>query len=211
MRMFLKLVALSTAMMTTVHAGENLSEDIIGFKAQADAFSQAAFIKQIGNNNETNVNQSGAENIAIAVVKGNNNRLDLKQSGFLGANSMELSQAGNDNAALIRQSVFLSSGNSIQALQKGSSNRMTAFQVGIFSAYANEIELSQKGRDNSALFIQLGGDNVIDAQQAGHNNSAIYTQFGYNNDIQSSQTGNNLNSFITQYGNATMTITQTGF
>jgi len=125
MRMLLKTLTLFAAMISTLHAADNIeAEDLVRFRAQAEAATQAAFIKQIGNDNETSITQSGGNNIAIAVVTGNDNNFDLTQKGSFGTNSMELFQTGNDNTAFVQQSNFLSPGNQIQALQTGSNNRL---------------------------------------------------------------------------------------
>lgn len=206
------------------------------FEVISEDFTNAIFINQVGNDNQTSIRQIGADNTAAVAINGNqngavsneilqqdafndagiiidgdNNNFNVKQGGTLGTNFLRLGQVGDFNLATVEQSAVQFASNNTNLSQVGTRNNATIEQFATVAGFGNQVTLFQAGVDNDATFSQTGGDNNIDSAQLGNNVDATFEQFGVDNNISSLQAGNNLNLGVTQYGGASATIIQTNF
>jgi hypothetical protein len=206
------------------------------FEVISEDFSNAIFIEQVGNDNETTINQIGSDNTAAVAINGNlngsnsneilqenafndaaiiidgdNNNFNVKQGGPLGVNVLKLGQVGDFNIATAEQSAVQLASNEANLTQIGTRNNITFEQYATVAGLGNEINLFQTGVDNDATFYQEGGNNQINSAQLGTNVDATFEQFGVDNSLSTLQAGNNLNLGITQYGGTSMTVIQTNF
>ena len=169
--------------------------NVVFISGQTDVVNGLGFttasIKQKGNENYANLNQTGDANTAsieqnnsnwnTAYVKQNGaaNKAVVEQAGFGGVvttfNYVNLDQNGNGNTAYARQNGYA---NTIRLYESGNNNVANLNQTGSFLTvrgyYGNTAE--QYGNNNSLTTNQTGTFQTVYSSQYGTGNSAYAQQ-----------------------------------
>jgi hypothetical protein len=171
---------------------------------------RGVFISQIGDSNETNVEQTAPNAFARVTQNGDDNDADIAQTGA-GTAYADASQTGTGNFARVQQGG--TGQNVVYVAQNGNNNWLWSNQNALGAVY-NGARLTQTGNNNDMLLDQEGSDNLAELTQDGNNNGMTATQLGDGSRLVWVQDGNNLSDLqITQTGGAAiggqMLITQT--
>lgn len=156
-----------------------------------------SFVKQIGNDNDSNVTQWGNQWSSI-LQHGDDNSARVQQDDVVGdvgtgENESIIRQQGNNNHAEMDQ---LGDRNDSIIKQYGNSNRAYLDQNGDL----NDSYIMQDGHDNFADVAQHGDELDSDIIQDGNHNDAWVSQNGYGHDSYILQSGNGNYANHTQSG-----------
>ena len=160
--------ALATVRQTNPNASAGAGDINSSMITQSSLTS--AFVKQIGEGNDSIVNQSGTNTVlatnTVAAV-------EISQLGNDGYS--RVGQSGTGNEASLTQLAGSSEAHS-EIDQSGSDNFATVMQGG----FDNASYITQSGEGNLATVSQTAAGNVSTITQAGMNNTATVTQSGSN-------------------------------
>jgi len=163
------------------------------------------FVEQIGDGNAATFSQSASDQNAELRQDGNDNTTDVTQTGD-GAHFAGIEQTGNDNITGVSQSgsaqnvaVLSQTGDANTALLSQNDNGLSGSGAAI----------TQNGSGNLATLTQDGSGNQAVLAQTGDNNTMTATQIGDGNALEWTQNGNGLPDMaIIQSGGAAAIITQ---
>lgn len=168
-----------------------------------DVAGQCAFVDQVGNGNDVDINQSSAPggSVADVVQIGNDNAASIEQRGGAGSHYAVATQNGNENKAAIRQRSDIITGANYAdihqggdgtnggGLTKANGNKASIDQGigaggGNVASYGNVAKIRQEGVTfgvanlNEGAIIQRGDRMLSLIEQDGSENTASILQTG---------------------------------
>lgn len=177
----------------------------------APALSQTApergvFVTQIGDGSRADVAQQNSDSFARIVQDGNDNEADLDQTGAA-PHRAQIVQDGDDNRVGVTQE---GDGSTELALaQEGNGNLALVLQREASASEQSAASILQRGNSNSIVLVQDGSDNEASLTQLGDGNAMTATQLDSGNRLVWAQNGDGLSDLqITQTGGANLQITQ---
>lgn len=168
--------------------------------------SRGVFVTQIGDGSQAAIIQENADSLAQVAQDGNDNSLELGQTGAA-AHRARIAQNGDGNVVAATQdgdgSVDLA------LLQEGNGNSVDVIQRESSTLAATTAQIVQSGNGNTIALTQDGSDNTAVLNQVGDGNTMTASQLNSGNRLEWSQTGDGLSDLgITQTGGAVAQITQ---
>lgn len=168
--------------------------------------TRGVFVTQIGDGSRATIDQQNADSLATVVQDGNDNQLDLTQTGSA-AHSARIAQDGDGN--LVDAAQDGDGTTDLALLQEGNSNSAVVLQRETAAGATTGAEIVQSGNGNRIILAQDGSDNDASLTQLGDGNTMSATQLDSGNTLAWSQNGDGLSDLqITQQGGANLQVTQ---